>query len=327
MKKILVIGAGSWGSAIANLLAKNSNKVLLASRDEQIISEINKNHTNNKFLPEIELSKNILAIQNYDDEILECDLIFVVVPSSACFEVFSKISKLKLKTNSGFVICSKGIEQKSLSFLGNAFEKIIANKNYAILSGPNFAIEVAQEISTITTIASKSKSFATKIIQTLNNHYFKAQYFENPTNVEICGVVKNIIAIGCGIIDGLNLGVNAKSALVIKGIDEIKLLCKKLKLPTDISHSAGFGDIFLTCSSTKSRNNSLGVLVSEGKSYQEIIEKTQMTYEGFYSAKSISQISKKLKIQLDLCEKINEFLSKKHSKSKIKEQILQVILK
>lgn len=327
MKKILVIGAGSWGSAIANLLAKNSNEVFLVSRDEKITIEINENHTNDNFLPKVKLSENLTAIQNYDNEISNCDLVFIVVPSSACAEIFDKISKLQLKSNVGFVICSKGIEQKSLSFLGDAFEKIIIDKEYAVLSGPNFAIEVANEIPTITTIASKNKNLANEIIESLNNNYFKADYFLDPINVEICGIVKNIIAIGCGIVDGLDLGVNAKSALVIKGIEEIKVLCRELKVSEDISHSAGFGDIFLTCSSIKSRNNSLGVLISEGKNYQEIIEKTKTTYEGFYSAKAIVEIAKKLKIKLDLCDKINEFLNNKHTKSQIKEQISQIILK
>ena len=135
------------------------------------------------------------------------------------------------------------------------------------------------------------------------------------------------MAIGCGIIEGYGMGVNAKSALLMKGIEEIQLICKKLKISEDISHSAGFGDIFLTCSSTKSRNNTLGHLIAQGKSYEQIVKKTNNTFEGYYSAKAISKIAKKLEIKLDLCQKINEILNSNYSKKEIKQQISQIILK
>lgn len=326
MKKIIVIGAGSWGSAIANLLAKNSNQVFLSSNRQNIIDEINQSGTNKAFLASIKLSKNITAISGFESQIKEAELVFIVTPSSSATEIFQKISESNPRKDCCFIICSKGVERKSLTLLSEAFENITNIKNYAVLSGPNFAIEVAQEVPTITTIATKNKNIADQISVVLDNEVFKTQYFEDPRSAEICAIVKNIIAIGCGIIDGLNLGANAKAALVMKGVSEIKILCKELNASQDIANSAGFGDIFLTCSSTKSRNNSLGCLIAKGQTYQEILEQTNNTYEGASSAAAIAEISKKYKLTLDLCGKINEILTNKYSPSQIKAIITKSIL-
>lgn len=326
MKKIIVIGAGSWGTAIANLLAQNSNEVFLAANRPEIVDEINQKNTNQRFLPDVKLSKNIKAIEDFSDEIKSADLVFVVTPSSAASDVFKKIKNLKLKKKIGFVICSKGFEHETLMLLSDAFEKITKLKNYAVFSGPNFAIEVANQEPTVTTIASRNKKLAKEVIEVLSNDNFQAHYFKDPRTAEICGVMKNIIAIGCGIVDGLGWGVNAKSAVVMKGISEIQLLCKKMKASTDIVHAAGFGDIFLTCSSRKSRNNSLGVMLAQGKSYAQIVKETKQTYEGEFSAEAVSQIAKKLKLQLDLCEEINQILTRKHTPNKIRSIISKSIL-
>ncbi len=324
--KIIVIGAGAWGTAIANLLAQNSNEVFLSVNRNDIVDEINHKHTNQRFLPEVKLSNKIKAIGDFDEEIKSADFVFIVTPSLNATEVFEKIKKLKLKKKCGFVICSKGFEHNSLLLLSDAFEKIVGIKNYAVFSGPNFAIEVANQEPSVTTIASRNKKLAQKVISLLNNDNFQAHYFKDPRTAEICGIVKNVIAIGCGIVDGLGLGVNAKSAVVMKGISEIQLLCKKMKASTDITHAAGFGDIFLTCSSTKSRNNSLGVLLASGKSYAQIAKETGQTYEGEFSAVAVSEIAKKLKLQLDLCEEINQILTRKHSPNQIKRIISKSIL-
>lgn len=318
-EKILVIGAGAWGTSIANLIAKNSYEVFLTANIPAVLAEINKTHTNKDYLPGIKLSPNLNAIPGLKADV---DFVFIVVPSVHITPVFQQISKTKFKKNCSFVICSKGVEQKSLMLLSDSFEKITKIKDYAALSGPNFALEVANDAPSVTNIASHDKKLAQKVIKILNNNHFHAIYSSDPRTAEICGIVKNIIAIGCGMVDGLELGVNAKSALVMKGISEIQLLCKKMKASTDITNAAGFGDIFLTCSSSKSRNNSLGTLVAQGKG-----PKDGVTYEGAASAKAISALTKKLKLKLDLCEAINEILTRKFSSKQIEEKIIKAILK
>jgi glycerol-3-phosphate dehydrogenase (NAD(P)+) len=319
MKKILVIGSGAWGSAIANLVAGNGNQVFLSAVDLQLIQEVNQKHTNSRFLPGISLSKNIMAISGLKTDV---DFVFIVVPSTVIKDVFKEIAAAKFNKNCIFVICSKGIESSSLMLLTDAFEKIVKSKNYAALSGPNFAIEVASKLPTVTTIASANKALANKVIALVNNDYFRGHYFKDPRSAEIFGVVKNIIAIACGIAEGLELGVNAKAATVMKGISEIQLLCKALKASPDVVNAAGFGDIFLTCSSSKSRNNSLGKLIATGGKMEK-----GKTYEGASSAELIVAIAKKLKLKLDLCEAVSEILSKKLSQKEIKQKIVKAILK
>ncbi len=324
--KILVIGAGTWGTALANHLAINQNEVYLFTIEPDVIDEINQKNTNSKYLLNINLSKNLVATDKFIDD---SDIVFIVVPSDVISSVFHKIKSANFKKNCIFVICSKGFEKNTLSLLSDSFVKIVKNENFAVLSGPNFAIEVANQLPTITTIASLNKNIANKIIKIIKNENFNALYFKDPRTAEICGIVKNILAIGCGLVDGLDLGVNAKSALLIKGISEIQMICKKINASTDLANPAGFGDIFLTCSSTKSRNNTLGTLIACGQNPLKIMQKSiakKITYEGVNSAKIIVQFAKKLKLKLDLCETIAIILENDFKPSKMKNLLVKVIL-
>ena len=316
--KVTVIGSGTWGTALANHLAINNCDVYLNSIEQDVINEINQKNSNSKYFPNLKLHKNIQAGSELKND---SDFVFIVVPSIVIKDVFEKISKNNFKKTCGFVICSKGFEGKTLSLLSDSFERITKNKNCAVLSGPNFAVEVARELPSVTTIASKNKKIAQKIIQILNNENFKASYFKDPRTAEICGIVKNILAIGCGMVDGLELGVNTKSALLVKGIAEIQALCKKIKASSDVANPAGFGDIFLTCSSTKSRNNSLGMLLALGKEPEK-----NTTYEGMNSAKIIVEFAKKYKLKLDLCEAISKIIVGKFSQNEIKSRLIKAIL-
>jgi len=316
--KVMVIGSGTWGTALANHLAINNCDVYLNSIEQDVIKEINEKNCNSKYFPNLKLHKNIIAGIEFKNDV---DFLFIVVPSNVAKGVFDKISKINFKKNCIFVICSKGFEDKSLSLLSDSFERITKNKNYVVLSGPNFAVEVAKEVPSITTIASKNKKIAQNVIKILNNENFKAIYFNDPRTAEICGIVKNILAIGCGIVDGLELGVNTKSALLVKGISEIQILCKKIKASTDVANPAGFGDIFLTCSSSKSRNNSLGMLIAQGKKPDK-----NTTYEGINSAKVIIKFAKKYKLKLDLCEIISKIIEEKFSQNEIKSYLVKAIL-
>lgn len=325
--KISVIGSGAWGSAIANLIAKNSFEVRVITNDEKSVKEINEKHTNEVFLPEIKISTLVQAFAGVSQEALgDTDLIFIVTPSQTVENILKQLSELNLKENIGFVICSKGLDQTKLQFFSQIFKDIFPNKECAVLSGPNFALEVAQEVPTITTIASKDEKLANEVISVLQNEYFQAEYSDDPITTEISAVLKNVMAIGCGISDGLDLGQNAKAAIVNKGIQEILLLCKRLGGKENLHNSAGFGDIFLTCSTTKSRNNSLGYQIAQGNSYAEIISDASKTFEGATSVKSLVKLAKKMQIELKLCETVEEILDNDFSTKQIKEKLIKSIL-
>lgn len=323
-KKILVIGAGSWGTTIANLLAGNKHNVCLIANHQEIADEINQKHSNAKFLPEISLTKNLRASLDLKAESTVADYIFIVTPSLKTAELITQLSKLKIKRESSFVLCTKGLHHEKLQFFHEIIESNLPQKNYAILSGPNFAAEVALKHPTITTIASKNRLFAAEIVDLLQNEYFRAEYSSDVVTAEISSVVKNIIAIGCGIVEGLQLGENAKAALVCQGVREISTLAKKLTGLGNLSSAAGFGDIFLTCSTTKSRNNSLGFSIGKGEKPAELLGKK--TYEGAVSAASICNLATKLQVKLPLCETVNYTLQSNLSKKEMQDRIIKALL-
>ena len=307
--KILVIGSGAWGCSIADLIAKNGFDVSLFVRNKL-------DHP---------ISKNVVIHSNFSQSVKKADFIFIVTPSSAVTTILEKLIG-KIDKKAIIVICSKGIENKSSKLFSQILTEKLTN-NYAILSGPNFASEVALETPTITTIASNKKAIANAICSLLNNNNFLAIPSNEVITTSICGAVKNIIAIGCGIIDGLKLGDNAKAALVTKGATEIGILSKKMggKIENILS-PAGFGDLFLTCSSTKSRNYSLGFMIGSGNNVQKILNDKNKTYEGARAAKSITILAKKYKLDLILCGAIAKILANKLSKIEIKKIIQTSIL-
>jgi glycerol-3-phosphate dehydrogenase (NAD(P)+) len=326
-KKICVIGAGAWGTALANTLSNNKSDVVLVANKKEIADEINLFHRN-KFLPNIKLSHDLRASTDIYGEIINSDFIFIVVPSSAVLDVLQKIRDAKkINKNFGLVMCSKGLEHSYLKLFHSIIEEMF-EQNYAILSGPNFAIEVANLEPTITTIASKNKDYAEKVAKLLKNDFLKTEVSDDVLTAEISSIVKNIIAISCGMIDGFLLGQNTKSALVVQGVREILILrntIEKTKNPEkSLIFSSGFGDIFLTCGTTKSRNNALGFEIAKGKNYSEM-DKNQKTIEGALSAVSIAKFAKKLGIKLPLCETIGEILQENYTVNTIKQRLLGVL--
>ncbi len=325
-KKVAVVGSGAWGSAIANLVAKNNFSTVLIGLDETVATEINQKNTNHKYLPDVVLSPNLKASTDINSELKTADFIFIVVPSQNVKNLVEEIKQINLKKDCGFIICTKGLESESLKFFHEIIKENFMDKTIAVLSGPTFAIEVAQDLPTVCTISSKDKKFGEEIIEILENEHFKAIYCDDLVASEICGIVKNIIAIACGICEGLELGQNAKAAIIVKGISEIEILCNKIAGSCNLNTPAGFGDLFLTCSSTKSRNNSLGFKIGKGESFASIKQSSKTTYEGATSASSIDQLAKKLGLKLELCHEVNEILTKNHSIAEIKDKIVKAIM-
>jgi len=308
-KQILVIGAGAWGTALANHLANNDSNVLLYTRNLTTLQEINKSKTNFQKLPNIILHSNLLATNNYNENIQNIDIVFIVVPSANCFEVFQQIAVSNFHPKTIFVMCSKGfgVKNKQIKLLSEIFSEVTNHQNFAVLSGPNFALEVAKKQPTITTVASKNYNIANEIILCLNNENFFAQYSANILTTEIAGIFKNIMAIGCGFLDALDFGYNAKSALVCRGIAEIKILCNFFKTESDLVTAAGFGDIFLTCSSLLSRNYRFGFALGKKQNIDKNI-----TYEGAIACNLLADFAVNQQIPLDLCKVIAKIINNQH---------------
>ncbi len=323
-EKITVIGAGAWGTAIANLLAENNNEVCAISDIKEICEEINQKNTHCSALPGVNLEKSLRCSLDLAAEAVKSDLIYIVVPSNVVPIIIEQLSGLQLQENCGFVICTKGLDHQSLQFFHQIVEKKLPNHDIAILSGPNFAIEVAQKIPSVTDIASYNPQFSARVIATLNNDNFKALPTDQVLISEICAVVKNIIAIACGINDGLQLGENSKAAIAVTGLSEIMQLATGLGAKNvDTQNAAGFGDIFLTCSTTKSRNNSLGNAIGQGEKYSEL--KKKKTYEGAINAESICKLAKNLNLELKLCNFVKNTLENEPKIDEIRSNLRKII--
>ena len=224
------------------------------------------------------------------------------------------------------VICSKGIEEKSFKFMSDIVEEVITNSEIAVLSGPNFAKEVAIGIPTVTTIATKEKKVFDKLSKLLDCETFKCYYTDDALCTEICGTMKNIIAIACGMVEGLEWGKNTLAALITKGIYEIGEMSTVLGGNTDVlAQPAGLGDLVLTCTSTQSRNMLLGFKLGKGLPIDEVLKSKKATFEGYVNAQSAVAIAKKYGIKLDLCEAVHTILEKEAKPEEIKKILVKVI--
>jgi len=304
--KIGVLGAGAWGTTIALLLSKK-NDVLLWANEKKVSQEINLKHKNDIFLKGVKLNKKIKATNNLND-FTKIDFLFVVVPTQY---VSTTLKKLKDTLNKRCMIinASKGIEISSLSLISEIISNHFPKNPISILSGPNFAKEIASGKPTASLIASKSISDSKKISKLISSSHFRPYLSNDIVGAQICGAMKNVYAIGCGIITGKKFGDNAVASIISRSFAEISLVCKKLGgKPETLMGLSGLGDLFLTCSSEKSRNFSLGLKIASGKKTSTLLKSKKTVAEGAHTVKAIYKLSKKLKIDLPINNEIYKIL-------------------
>ena len=327
---ILVLGAGAWGTAIANLLAENCNKkIFLWAYEKKVSDSINKRHINAIFLPKIKLNKKIVAINDFHG--ISPTYIFVVVPSQFVYDItksyidsISKDSKDKIS----IIICSKGFDLKRKLLLSDVLKPLFSLKKIAILSGPSFANLVAQRKPTALTLASKDLNLSKKVRALLINKKFRVYINNDIIGVQINGAIKNILAIAAGITEGLGYGENARAAIICRGISEIEKVSLAFggKKQTTLSLS-GIGDIFLTCSSVSSRNYTFGLLIGRGKNKNDILKKNSTVTEGLENAKSLYLAKKKYKLDTPILDSIYKILVKDYPVKKVANLLLARPLK
>ena len=293
--KVGVLGAGAWGTTIAQLLSKNNSEILIWAKERSVVNNINTKHINNSFLPNIKLSKRIKATSLLE-EFNNINFLFVVIPVQYISSTLKKLKKI-VGNDCVFINASKGIEIKSLKLVSHLINDAFPKNKIAILSGPNFAKEIAAGKPTASLIAANSLKKAKNISELISSKYFRPYLSDDILGAQICGAMKNVYAIGCGIIEGKQFGENAAASIISRGFAEIKLVCKKLGGETEtLMGLSGLGDLFLTCSSNKSRNFSLGLNLAKGKNFENLLKSKKTIAEGAYTVKAIQRLSKKLKI-------------------------------
>ena len=306
-QKIGVIGAGSWGTTLANLLAKKGFNVTLWVYEDTLVRSIKTKRENPLFLPGVTLSKNIVPTGSLQEACRNKNIIVSVSPSHVVRQVAEKLRPW-LSPRAKVVSATKGIENKTLLTMSGVLREVLPlkdGKRLAVLSGPSFALEVSREMPTAVTIASENQSLARQL-----QHIFSAPYFRVYTNkdtvgVELGGALKNVIALAAGISDGLGFGNNTRAALVTRGLAEISRLALKMGAsPLTLSGLTGLGDLILTCTGELSRNRAVGIKLGKGMGLTQILQDMRMVAEGIQTAKSAYDLSRKMKVEMPITEQV-----------------------
>ena len=309
--KIAVVGAGSWGTAIADLLACKGYQISLWAFEKEVKDHIQKYHENKLFLPDHELSPNLSASNDLAGVVSNKDLIVIVVPSHVMREVAHKMNNC-LSNDTIIASASKGIEQKThLTMSGVIKENLpgVKDDRLAVISGPSFAKEVAQKMPTSVTVACRNPEVSSLVQNVFATPYFRVYTSDDIIGVELGGSVKNVIAIAAGMLDGLRLGLNTRAALITRGMTELRRMGLKLGAnPRTFTGLTGFGDLVLTCTGNLSRNYSVGIKLGQGKKLKEILAEMHMVAEGVKTAKSVYNYSRKLGVEMPICHEIYRIL-------------------
>ena len=322
-----VMGGGAWGTTVAKLLSDKNSNVLLWAKETQVKKDIEKTRINKTYLNKIKLNKS-LKITNHLEDLSELDILFVVIPTQYIQATLKPLKKI-IKRNCILVNCAKGIDIRSTSLISEVINKTLPNNRLAIMSGPNFALEIALGKPTATLIAAQKISDAKYIANLISSKTFRPYLSNDIIGAQICGAMKNVYAIGCGIIVGKNFGENAVASVIARSFAEIKSVGKKLGAqPETLSGLSGLGDLFLTCSSKKSRNFSLGFDLAKGKKLENLLRNKKTIAEGAYTVKAIKKLGKKLKLSLPLNDAIYKILyQNKNINNTISELLNRPIIK
>ncbi len=302
-----VIGAGAWGTALAQSFASNGKKVMLWARDARLADDINLAHQNRTYLPGLQLHPGITATT---DLLAVCqnDILLPVVPAQHLRGVL-QLAAAHVSNDKPVIICAKGIEIESGRLLSHVAGTLLPTAMVGVLSGPNFAHEVAQGLPAAATLASIYHSRLMKVRDELMSRNLRLYISHDVVGTEIGGAVKNVIAIICGIIAGKNLGENARAAVVTRGLHEMARLAEAMggKRETLMGLS-GIGDLLLTCSSMKSRNFSLGYELGQGHSLSSILQARAGVTEGIPTAQAVSALAERFSIAMPLTQSVHQVL-------------------
>ncbi|MFC5448071.1 NAD(P)H-dependent glycerol-3-phosphate dehydrogenase [Paenibacillus aestuarii] len=305
--KVSVLVAGSWGTALASVLADNGKKVLLWSRNEQQVQEINQQHTNARFLPGVELSPLIVATNSLQEAVEDAEAVVMVVPSAGMREVASQIRPF-LKQDALLIHATKGFETGTLKRMTEVLIDELPEMDPArlvVLSGPSHAEEVIRKSPTTVVVAAQNLEAAEAAQDLLINSYFRVYTNPDVAGVEVGGALKNIIGLSAGLIDGLGFGDNAKAALITRGLAEITRLGTRMGAnPLTFAGLAGIGDLIATCTSKHSRNWRAGYKLGQGFPLDAVLADMGMVVEGVKTTKNAHELSRRLQVTMPITDEL-----------------------
>ncbi|KRL56532.1 NAD(P)H-dependent glycerol-3-phosphate dehydrogenase [Furfurilactobacillus rossiae] len=312
--KIAVLGAGSWGSVLANLLTENGQTVALWSHKASQVEEMNQHHTNQAYMPGFEYQHNLVVTDDMAEAIKDASVVLFVVPTKAIREVSAQAAKLLIANHQKVTIVHaiKGLEQETYKRVSEMLTEEIPSANrdaVVVLSGPSHAEDVAKKDITLITAASLNEDAARKVQKLFMNSYFRVYTNTDVIGAEFGAALKNIIAIGAGALHGLGYGDNAKAALMTRGLAEISRLGQSFGAnPLTFIGLSGVGDLIVTATSSNSRNWRAGNELGQGKSLQEVIDTMGMVIEGVATTKAAHELAIKRHVDMPITDAIYDVL-------------------
>lgn len=313
-----ILGGGAWGTALAQVAAANDGETLLWALEDDVISAVNRIHENPVYLPSIKLHPSIRATGNFS-ELADCDAWLVVTPAQHMRAILERMPCPGMP----LVLCAKGIEESSGALLHEVAKQVCTTSPIAVLSGPTFAEEVARGLPTAVTLAAEDLALAERLRERIARPTFRIYVSGDITGAEIGGAVKNVLAIACGVVEGKGLGQNARAALIARGFAEMQrfgLACGARR--ETLSGLSGLGDLVLTCSSTSSRNYSLGVGIGEGRPAAELLSNRKTVAEGAFTAPVLARISREKGVDMPIVNAVDALISGRADIEQVLDELL-----
>jgi glycerol-3-phosphate dehydrogenase (NAD(P)+) len=303
-----VVGAGAWGTALAQTMRLAGREVLIWAREPEVVAEIETGHTNAAFLPGVALDPALRATGRLAD-VAACEVVLMVAPAQHVRAVAVELAP-HLATGRPVVICAKGLEQASGKLLGEVMAEALPQAALAVLSGPSFAADVARGLPTALTLACADEALGVRLVDALGYRHFRLYRATDLIGVQLGGAVKNVLAIAAGIVEGKGLGASAHAALVARGFAELRRFGAALGArPETLMGLSGLGDLLLTCGSPQSRNMSLGRALGQGQALEAVLGSRRSVAEGVYTAAAVARVAAESGIDMPISAAVNAIVA------------------
>jgi glycerol-3-phosphate dehydrogenase (NAD(P)+) len=308
MTRCAVIGAGAWGTALADLLSRNGHETRIWAYEWDVVESINRSHQNRRFLAGHALSDTLTAFNDMEDALDGAEVVTLATPSHVLRTIVRSASSF-IPAGTSVVVASKGVEPTTLALMTDIATEELPETTVIALSGPSFASEVVAQQPTAVVVASASEDAAIFTQQVFSSVHFRAYTSTDVTGVEIGGSLKNVMAVATGIADGLGLGFNARAALITRGLAEMTRLGVKLGAePATLAGLAGLGDLVLTCTGSLSRNRSVGVEVGRGTALEVVLAGKETVAEGVTTARSAHALALRENVEMPIVDAVHRVL-------------------
>jgi glycerol-3-phosphate dehydrogenase (NAD(P)+) len=308
MTRLAIIGGGAWGTALAIAAHRAGSDAVIWARDPAVAADISERHENPVYLCGIALDPAIGATADMPAAVADADAALLVVPAQFLRTILTSLAP-NLPPDLPLLLCSKGIETASLRTMSEVAAELCPHNPLAVLSGPSFAAEAGRDLPTAVVVASRDRALAERLAAALGSSRFRPYVSDDPVGAEIGGAVKNVLAIACGILDGLSLGDNARAALITRGLAEMTRLgiAKGARAET-FAGLSGLGDLVLTCSGTQSRNHALGYALGRGESVTQALAGKRSVVEGVASAAAVIALAARLAVEMPIVAAVDSVL-------------------